>query len=80
MEAGKGRTIIAVAHVSEYMRWMMMTWWLMWEQRLSTIQHTDVIYVLKDGMDGEYGTHGGLLEKKRLHFHMVGLFFWRSQI
>ena len=41
------------------------------EQRLSTIQHADVIYVLQDGRVGEFGTNAESLGRRGLYFHMV---------
>ena len=38
---------------------------------MSTIQHADAIYVLKDGRVAESGLHDQLLELKGLYFHMV---------
>ncbi len=42
--------------------------------RLSTISHSDAIYVLEKGRLAEKGTHNGLLKKKGLYFAM-----WREQ-
>jgi ATP-binding cassette, subfamily B (MDR/TAP), member 1 len=39
--------------------------------RLSSIQHADVIYVLKDGLVAESGSHQELLEQKGLYFELV---------
>ncbi|CAN5155866.1 ABC transporter ATP-binding protein [soil metagenome] len=43
--------------------------------RLSTIMHSDKIYVLEKGVIAELGTHNELLEKKGLYYAM-----WRQQI
>jgi ATP-binding cassette subfamily B (MDR/TAP) protein 1 len=39
--------------------------------RLSSIQHADVVYVIKDGKVHESGNHHELLEKKGLYFELV---------
>ncbi|KAJ3214877.1 GTPase-activating protein [Clydaea vesicula] len=39
--------------------------------RLSTIQHADVIYVFKDGVVSESGSHSELLEKRGLYYDLV---------
>ena len=38
--------------------------------RLSTVQNADVIYVLKDGMVYESGTHKELLEEEGEYFNL----------
>lgn len=43
--------------------------------RLSTIQGCDKIYVLKDGVVAEQGTHVGLMEQRGIYFDM-----WNMQI
>ncbi|CAG8596819.1 14634_t:CDS:2, partial [Gigaspora rosea] len=40
-------------------------------QRLSTIQHADVIFVIKDGKVHEQGTHQELLKLKGIYYMMV---------
>ncbi|PKY61191.1 hypothetical protein RhiirA4_521421, partial [Rhizophagus irregularis] len=39
--------------------------------RLSTIQHADIIFVIKDGKVAEKGTHQELLARKRIYYNMV---------
>ncbi|CAG8582956.1 8057_t:CDS:2, partial [Cetraspora pellucida] len=39
--------------------------------RLSTTQHADVIFVIKDGKVDEQGTHKQLLERKGIYYKMV---------
>ncbi|CAG8743647.1 14863_t:CDS:1, partial [Cetraspora pellucida] len=38
--------------------------------RLSTTQHADIIFVIKDGKVYEQGTHKELLERKGIYYKM----------